>query len=128
MLLLRPASQLREPVITVSGLVSGIQGRNASKGLRTAACGRVMPACNEFVKGEDADRAGDRVSMSLHAFQNLSRYLAQRRSCPATADVDVSATSTRTLSPGPDYPRWCLLSRVVAPCCRQKLGSQMATA
>ena len=34
-------------------------------------------ACKEFFAEEDADRAGDRVSMTLQAFQNLSRYLAQ---------------------------------------------------
>lgn len=34
-------------------------------------------ACNEFVAGEDAERTGDRVGMTLQAFQNLSRYLAQ---------------------------------------------------
>lgn len=34
-------------------------------------------ACKEFVAEEDADRAADRVGMTLQAFQNLSRYLAQ---------------------------------------------------
>lgn len=34
-------------------------------------------ACKEFLAEEDAERAGDRVSMTLQAFQNLSRYLAQ---------------------------------------------------
>jgi VWFA-related protein len=34
-------------------------------------------ACKEFLAEEDSDRAGDRVSMTLQAFQNLSRYLAQ---------------------------------------------------
>lgn len=34
-------------------------------------------ACKEFPAEEDAERAGDRVSMTLQAFQNLSRYLAQ---------------------------------------------------